>query len=627
LTRVVLGVVLVLAAVVRLGGLDQGIRHGAPAGDEEHNFVTPIREMWARPTADPGVRPGYPGFFNDLAFLPVGLGERWGGFAGAYVGGRALVAAFSVLNVLLVFRLCESLAGTWPALFAAALMALSRGEIVHSHFITPDLVVISGVLLALLLLRRAPLTPRAAVLVGIVCGLTVATKYTGIVVLPALVLALARAELPPRRILLALAAALAAFAAAAPFTFLPTSSGSGMGLATVVRDYYSPTGYAATSARDAGYSGPAMAAELGAGYLLQDVGIMGAALALAAVALFRPRRGLAPGLAALATALAAVVPARLVFPRHVLVASALVIVLAGCGLRVLHDRLRPARKHLRIAIVAAVASLALLPAARTALALSARFRGPDGLDQAASWIEKTVPGQPLVATAYPRFAVADRFEVRYWSAPAEIALDEVPPLVVRHYDLVVAPASELASLAAQGLAVHATRTFDDQSGAVTAVALLEPASGTRVQATDWDASDNASAAPGPWRGGASWSSAQAEGWLSGRWDLPRRVVRVDVVADAAVPFTPAGVVLEGQSAGPRWHRLRAWALRPRTLSQQNPALPHGQAFVLDPPAVLTGLRVVGRGRGPWGLARIEVFTDPVPDQPATILHLPWAGAR
>ncbi|HEV7501062.1 MAG TPA: glycosyltransferase family 39 protein, partial [Vicinamibacteria bacterium] len=360
LTRVVLGVVLVVAAVLRLGGLDQGVRHGAPAGDEEHNFVTPIHEMWARPTADPGVRPGYPGFFNDLAFLPVGLGERGGGFAGAYVGGRGLVAAFSVLNVLLVFRLCESLAGSWPALFAAALMALSRGEIVHSHFITPDLVVISGVLLALLLLRREPLTPRAAVLAGIVCGLTVATKYTGIVVLPALVVALARAGLPPRRILLTLAAALAAFAAAAPFAFLPTSSASGMGLATVVRDYYSPTGYAAASARDAGYSGPVMAAELGAAYLLQDVGLVGAALAVAAVAFFRPRAWLAPGLAALATAVAAVVPARLVFPRHVLVASALVIVLVGCGLRVLHDRLRPARPRLRIAIVAAVASLALL---------------------------------------------------------------------------------------------------------------------------------------------------------------------------------------------------------------------------------------------------------------------------
>jgi hypothetical protein len=86
---------------------------------------------------------------------------------------------------------------------------------------------------------------------------------------------------------------------------------------------------------------------------------------------------------------------------------------------------------------------------------------------------------------------------------------------------------------------------------------------------------------------------------------------VDVVSDAAGGLTPQGVVLEGRS-GPdaRWRRLPAWMLRPRTLDRQNPRVPHGQVFVLEPPAEVVGLRVVGRGSGAWGVARILVLAEP-----------------
>src|SRR5688572_4111155 len=86
--RIVLASLLVTAALLRLGGLDHGVRRGSAAGDEQHNFVAPILGWWYGPSADSGVRPGYPGFFSYLAFVPVVVGERLDGERGAYVAAR-----------------------------------------------------------------------------------------------------------------------------------------------------------------------------------------------------------------------------------------------------------------------------------------------------------------------------------------------------------------------------------------------------------------------------------------------------------------------------------------------------------------------------------------------------------
>lgn len=620
----VLAGLLCAAAFLRLGGLDHGVRRGSPAGDEVHNFVSPIRQMWSVPTANPGVKPGYPGFFNDLAFLPVGLGDRLQGERGAYVGARGLGAAFGLLSVWLVFRLCRSLAGPWPGVFAAGLMAFSRGEVVHAHFITPDLVVISGALLVLLLLRHAPLRARTAMLVGAVCGLTIAVKYTGVVVIPAVAAALVAERASLRRATAVALVAIASFAIAAPFAFLGVQSESGAGFATVVRDYYSATGYAAAAAR--GPDGQAAsAAELASLYILQNVGLAGLGLAVAGLVLFRPRRPLVPCLAALVTAIAAILPAQLVYPRHVLVPSALLIVLAGCGVRAVHDRLRPAGDVVRVAAMVALAALVLIPPARTAFALAARFRGPSPLDQAASWIEKNVPGQPLVATGYPRLVLADRFEVRHWTPPTDVPLADLPPALLRHYDLVVGPAADLEAVAGQGMRWR-VRTFDDRSTA-TAVAFPDPPSGTPVVPSKVEASEAVAEASGAWAGSSPWRSAGPEGWISGRWDRPRPIIRIELVADAAGGFTPQGVVLEGCHPDGRWRRLRVWPLRPRTLSGQDPRTPHGQVFILDPPADLLGLRVAGRGSTAWGLSRIAVFAEPRSGEQARMFRLPGAAGH
>jgi len=603
--RIALAVLLCVAALLRLTGLDHGVRRGPPAGDEEHNFVAPIRVMWSTPTADPGVKPGYPGFFNDLAFLPVGLGDRIDGERGAYAAGRGLVALFGVLSVLLAFLLVRGLAGAWAGVFAAALMTVSRGEVVHAHFITPDLVVISGLLTVLLIVRQRPLTTRAALAAGVLSGLTIAVKYTGVVALPALAAALLRDRLPPRPALAAGAGAVVSFALAAPFAFLRTSP-EGAGVAAAIRDYYSPTGYAGATARALGFAG-ASAAELAQGYIRQNVAGAALALAAASLVLFRPRGAIAPAAAALLCALALIAPAQIAYPRHVLVPSALLIVLAACGLRAVYDALHRADGRLRLAVVLGLAALALAGPARAAFPVAAGFRRPDALEQAAVWIEKNVPGQPLVASAYTRVALDDRFEVRRWIAPVEVALAALPPAVLRQYDLVIAPFAELQALAGPELRWRMLRAFDDGSAAV---AVPEPSPAATIVPSKVDASDSIPEAAGAWAGSSPWRSASATGWIAGEWEPLRRVVRVEMSADPSAGFTPQGILLEGRSRSDGgWRRIPAWALRPRTLGAQSPHAAPGQTFVLDPPPELVGLRIVGRGSTAWGLARIRVLAD------------------
>src|SRR4249920_3735177 len=125
--RAALLVILAAAAMLRFAGIAHHLAADPLDFDETHNFIEPIGRMWRSGSPDPTVYSGYPGLFNWLAFLPVGVGRRLGGATGAYVAGRAVVAAFGVLNVLLIHRLARRILGAGSALFAAALLAFSRG--------------------------------------------------------------------------------------------------------------------------------------------------------------------------------------------------------------------------------------------------------------------------------------------------------------------------------------------------------------------------------------------------------------------------------------------------------------------------------------------------------------------
>src|SRR5262245_27493208 len=200
LPTALLALILAAAALLRFVGLDRDVRRGSPTPDEWVNFVGPVHEMWEARSFDPHVHSGYPGLFNWVVFLPMGLGERRGGEAGATVAARAVVAAFATLNVLLVYLVARKPWAEAAALLAAALLAFSRSEVSEAHFITPDVLVVSA-FLALLLTARSE---RLGGWAGVWAGLATAVKYSGVLLFPAL-----GAELVAQRRYRRLAAAVA----------------------------------------------------------------------------------------------------------------------------------------------------------------------------------------------------------------------------------------------------------------------------------------------------------------------------------------------------------------------------------------------------------------------------------
>src|SRR6185503_16957842 len=95
--------------------------------------------------------------------------------------------------------------------------------------------------------------------------------------------------------------------------------------------------------------------------LLAALGPVGCALALGSVAVFRPRRALAPFLAVVAAATLALLPANLVFPRHLVPVAVVTPILAAAGWRGVADGW-PARRG-RGVVLAVLAAAALVPPA------------------------------------------------------------------------------------------------------------------------------------------------------------------------------------------------------------------------------------------------------------------------
>ncbi|MFI5184054.1 MAG: ArnT family glycosyltransferase, partial [Vicinamibacteria bacterium] len=199
-----------MAAALRFAGLGHHLAHDPMDFDEMNNFVEPILRMWRTGSADPTVYSGYPGFFNWLAFVPVGLGQRLAGSYGAYVGGRALVACFGVANVWLAYRACRAFVGPGPSLLGAALMAVSRGSVRAAHAITPDVLVATATLALLLVVQRAT-GRRGWIGAGVLCGAATAVKYTGLLTLPLLLVGLWLRPERRRSLPIALAGALVTF--------------------------------------------------------------------------------------------------------------------------------------------------------------------------------------------------------------------------------------------------------------------------------------------------------------------------------------------------------------------------------------------------------------------------------
>jgi hypothetical protein len=217
--------------IVALGLRLWGIGHGLPFvynADENAHFVPRAIGMFGH-SYNPGYFINPPGFTYLLHIL---FWLRWGGdgvqdayaadigdvFTLARVAAAVLGAGAVALLLWAGVRLFDRRVG----LLAAALLAVAFLPVHYSHLALNDVPATAGLCLALVgvagVLRRGE-TPDY-VLAGIGLGLAAATKYTAGIVLVCLVLA----SRDPRRLVLAGAAALAAFLVANPYALLDISA-------------------------------------------------------------------------------------------------------------------------------------------------------------------------------------------------------------------------------------------------------------------------------------------------------------------------------------------------------------------------------------------------------------------
>jgi hypothetical protein len=211
---------LLLAGGLRFAGLGWGLRH-TPIRDEQ-DFVENVGRMLRAGDWDHRFYE-YPGLFfyilrPVLAFAPrtPSYYSDWTGFdrrtyfgPKAYLLARGVVASFGVTSVLLVHQLGSRLLGPEAAVIAALLLAVSPVEVSVAHEVRPDVVLESFALLALLSYARLGNRTRDDALAGFATGAAAAVKFTGVLLLPAYLVARLLTPGPRARGMLAAAAATA----------------------------------------------------------------------------------------------------------------------------------------------------------------------------------------------------------------------------------------------------------------------------------------------------------------------------------------------------------------------------------------------------------------------------------
>ena len=184
--------VVAVGAALRIVGLDwdQG-QHQHP---DERFLSTVLTQIQPAPSVwayfDPGQSPLNP-LNHEISFFVYGtfplflvesLARALGrtGYDEAYLVGRALSALFDLGTVLLVYLLGRRLLGPWPALVAAALMALAVHSIQVAHFFAVDTFATFFATLTLWLLVRyaGSRDARSLALAGIAAGLAMASKLS-----------------------------------------------------------------------------------------------------------------------------------------------------------------------------------------------------------------------------------------------------------------------------------------------------------------------------------------------------------------------------------------------------------------------------------------------------------------
>jgi 4-amino-4-deoxy-L-arabinose transferase-like glycosyltransferase len=210
--------VLLLAAALRIAGLDWGLRH--PPHPDESVFVDNVASMIRSGDLDHRYYQ-YPGLFFYMLYPLVFLLPHDPPGPSTYLAARALVAAFGVAACALVDVLGRKVAGSRAALLAALLLAVSPVAVETAHMVRPDVVLQALTIMALLALLRVGPRLRGDALSGLALGVAGAVKFTAVFLVPSyLARRIAVAGPRARGVLLGGAVALGVFVLASPYAAL-----------------------------------------------------------------------------------------------------------------------------------------------------------------------------------------------------------------------------------------------------------------------------------------------------------------------------------------------------------------------------------------------------------------------
>jgi 4-amino-4-deoxy-L-arabinose transferase-like glycosyltransferase len=233
-SRLGLVLALVAAAMLRFWALPQGVPFSTGVDEPE------VMERAVRMMKTGDFNPhffDYPTLYMYVQALVAvfrfvfgAMRGMWSGLAQApteafYVWGRAVTAILGTGTVWVVYRAGMRWGGR-TALLAAVMVAVMPLHVRESHYVLTDVPATFLVMLTLLLSLRAHerSTAWSFALAGAAAGLAGATKYNGVlaVLMPLMACVMTPAARPSRRIamLWTVAAMLAAFLLAAPYTFL-----------------------------------------------------------------------------------------------------------------------------------------------------------------------------------------------------------------------------------------------------------------------------------------------------------------------------------------------------------------------------------------------------------------------
>ncbi len=195
--RLLLGVIVVVAALVRLYGLDFGLPHTQARPDETH-IIEAARLMlsgrlprfydypWLYIVLLSALYLGYyawgamAGWFDSVAAMVASWPEYWTPF---FLISRAFSALCGTVTVLVVYRLARRLWGETAGLVAALFMALAFIHVRDSHFGTTDVALtlfIVGSVAGLVEAHQSQ-RQRAFAVAGLVGGLGAAIKYNAVI--------------------------------------------------------------------------------------------------------------------------------------------------------------------------------------------------------------------------------------------------------------------------------------------------------------------------------------------------------------------------------------------------------------------------------------------------------------